>query len=419
MYRKTQLDNGIRVVTEEVGSFHTVALGLHVGVGSRFESEAEAGYSHFLEHMLFKGTPTRSASRIAREIESVGGILNAYTAKEYTSYYCKVLYENFETAVDLLTDIFLNSTFDPEELEREREVIKEEVRMVDDTPDDLVVDLFYRDLFPGHPLGRPILGTFDTLDALTRDSLVAYRDRHYRPHNVVISAAGRVDHDRLVETIARVFDGVHGAATHPLDAPPPIDRKASLHHKPTEQVHICLGTQCFAYGDPRRIPLLVLNTELGGGMGSRLFQEVREKRGLAYTVGSHASGYLDAGLFEIFLGTAKKNVADAVNVCLDELEKLVRHPLTEQQLREAKSQLKGALLMSLESSDARMGRLARNELYLGRAQSIMDLIEQVDAVTQDDMDAVARQVFNPERMVLTMLGDGDGIRVPDSFAVRT
>lgn len=417
MFKKTELPNGIRVVSEEVASFHTVTLGIHVAVGARFEEKGEEGYSHFLEHMLFKGTARRSAQQIAREIEAVGGILNAFTAREYTSFYCKVLYENFEGAVDLLSDIFLHATFDAVELEREREVVKEEVRMVDDDPHDFVVDLFYRNLFLNHPLGRPILGSFESLDALTRASLIAYYEKHYRPNNIVVAAAGRVEHDRLVELIARAFDGIDGTASHTLTKPERVARRVYLHHKPTEQVHICLGTTGYSYADERRIPLLVLNTELGGGMGSRLFQEVREKRGLAYAVGSHTSAFHDTGVLEVFLGTAKKNVADAVDVCLSELEKLATKPLTQQQLREAKSQLKGGLLMSLESSDSRMGRLARNELYLGQPVSVIELIEQIDKVTSDDVHAVAREVFDPDRMILTLLGDQEQIKLPSAFAV--
>ena len=418
MFRKTELENGLRIVTEEVPSFHSVSLGINVAIGSRFESEQEAGYSHFLEHMLFKGTPRRTAPQIAREIEAVGGILNAFTAREYTSYYCKVLYENFDGAIDLLTDIFLNSTFDPGELEREREVIKEEVRMVDDNPDDLVVDLFYRSLFPGHPLGKPILGTFASLDSLTRESLMAYQAKYYKPRNVVIAAAGRVDHDRLVEFVKKAFKNVDGYGNREYEKPSPLSRNSAFHHKLTEQVHICLGTTCFAYNDPRRIPLLVLNTELGGGMGSRLFQEVREKRGLAYAVGSHSSAFLDTGVMEVFLGTAKKNVGEAVNVCCDIFEDLGKRAFSDQELKDAKSQLKGGLLMSLESSDSRMGRMARNELYLGEFVSIVDLIEHIDQVSAADIQAVAKEVLNPDRLILTLLGDQDTVKIPTPFQIQ-
>ncbi len=415
MFKKTQLENGLRIVTEEVSSFHTVTLGIHVAVGSRFEEGGEAGYSHFLEHMLFKGTPRRTAPQIAREIEAVGGFLNAFTAREYTSYYCKVLYEHFEGAVDLLTDIFLNSTFDGEELEREREVVKEEVRMVDDIPDDLVVDLFYRNLFGEHPLGRSILGSFESLDGLTRDSLIDYQKKHYRPNNVVIAAAGRVDHDRLVELVSRAFEGVNGTASRNYAPPLRGGRRAFVHHKATEQSHICIGTTTYGYADPRRLPLLLLNTELGGGMGSRLFQEIREKRGLAYQVGSHSASFLDTGVLEIFLGTATRNVQEAVEVCLGEVEKLRRNPLTTSDVEAVKNQLKGALLMSLESSDSRMGRLARNEVYLGQFVSVTELIDQINAVTADDVARVIDEVLDPEAMTLTVLGDGENIRLSSSF----
>jgi predicted Zn-dependent peptidase len=418
VYRKTQLANGIRIVTEEVSSFHSVSLGINVAVGSRFEEASEGGYSHFLEHMLFKGTPGRTAPQIAREIESVGGILNAFTAREYTSYYCKVLYENTGQAVDLLSDIFLNSTFDPDELEREREVIKEEVRMVDDIPEDLVVDLHYGNLFPGHALGKPIMGTFASLDGLTRDSLIAYRDRLYKPDQIIVAAAGRVEHDAVVALVAKAFDGFAGKSDRKLDCPKPMVRSASFHHKPSEQVHICMGTAAYSFADPRRMALLVLNTELGGGMGSRLFQEIREKRGLAYSVGSHSTAFLDTGVLEVFLGTAQKNVKAAVDVCLEIFEELRRNPLTAQMVQEAKNQLKGGLLMSLESSDSRMGRMARNEIYLGEYVSAMDLIERIDAVTIDDVAAVGAEVLRPDAMVLTLLGDQDRVELPAGFQVQ-
>lgn len=418
MYRKTELENGIRIVTEEVPSFHSVSMGVNVAVGSRFESVNEAGYSHFLEHMLFKGTPRRAAAQIAREIEAVGGILNAFTTREYTSYYCKVLEENFDGAVDLLTDIFLHSTFDPDELNREREVVKEELRMTDDNPDELVADLFYRSLFPNHPLGLPILGSFASLDKLDRKSVMDYRDKYYQPGNVVISAAGRVDHDRLVALVEKAFEGVSGTKKLEMSAPQPFTRKSSFHHKATEQVHVCLGTMGYSYGEAKRIPLLVLNTELGGGMGSRLFQEVREKRGLAYSVGSHSSAYWDTGILEVFLGTAKKNVASAIDVCIDIFQEMSRKPFTERELKEAKSQLKGGLLMSLESSDSRMGRMARNEMYLNRFVTVVDLIEQIDRVTIEEVQAAAIEVLNPDRLVLTMLGDEDQVNLPTAFQIQ-
>lgn len=417
MFRKTQLENGLRIVTEEVPSFHTVTLGFHVAVGSRFEEEHEAGYSHFIEHMLFKGTRRRTPIQIAREIEAVGGILNAFTAREYTSYYCKVLYENFEESVDLLTDIFVNSTFDQEELDREREVVKEEVRMVDDNPEDRVVELFYRHMFPSHPLGRSILGSTESLDALTRDSMLAYKEKHYRPNNIVIAAAGRVDHDRLVELVAKAFAGMNGTAKRDISLPAPMKHEAHVHHRATEQSHISIGTSTYAYGDPRRIPLLVLNTELGGGMGSRLFQKVREQKGLAYDVGSHACSFLDTGVLEIFLGTAQKNVCQAVDLCMNEVDQLRRNPLTTEDVQAVKRQLKGSLLMSLESSDSRMGRMARNEIYLNRFVSVTDLIEQIDQVTADAVQAVSDEILNPDRMLLTLLGDGDNSQLSRQFTL--
>jgi predicted Zn-dependent peptidase len=369
--------------------------------------------------MLFKGTPRRTAVQIAREIEAVGGILNAFTAREYTSYYCKVLYENLGDAIDLLSDIFLNSTFDGEELEREREVVKEEVRMVDDNPDDLVVDLFYRTIFAEHPLGKPILGTFESLDSLTRESVMDYQARHYRPGQVVIAAAGRVDHDSLVAFVRRAFEKVDGAnGPRDMESPKQLVRCGAFHHKATEQVHLCLGTTAYSYSDARRTALLVLNTELGGGMGSRLFQEIREKRGLAYSVGSHTTAFLDTGVLEVFLGTAQKNVSDAVNVCVDIFDELRRTPFTAQQLKETKSQLKGGLLMSLESSDSRMGRMARNEIYRGDFISVVDLIDKIDRVTIDDVAEVAHDILNPDSMVLTMLGDRESVRMPSGFHIQ-
>ncbi len=404
MYRKTVLPNGVRIITEVVPHVQSVTIGLWATVGSRNEQASQNGISHFIEHMLFKGTPRRDALAISKAIDSVGGVLNAFTTREYTCIYVKVLPQHTTLAVDILTDAFLHSTFLPEELEKERKVILQEISMVEDTPDDWVHDLFSESFWPDHPLGRPIQGTAPVLESLKREDLVRFFDRYFWPEGLIISAAGALDHDRLVRLVQEHFV-LDRTAPPPEPLPPPAARKSvAIRRKNLEQVHVCLGT----VGIPQTHPLHeaghLLNTIVGGSMSSRLFQEIREKRGLAYSVYSFLTTYADAGQFGVYAGTGPENVAQVIDLILTELRAVKENSITAAELESAKEQLKGGFLLSLESTDSRMDRLAKNEIYYGRHLEVDEVVAEIDCVTLDDLHALAAELLGGDTLSLAVLG---------------
>ena len=404
MYRKTVLPNGVRVISEVVPHVPSVTIGLWAVVGSRNEQPAQNGISHFVEHMLFKGTPNRDALAISKAIESVGGVLNAFTTREYTCVYAKVLPQHTELAVDILADAFLHSTFLPEELEKERKVILQEIGMVEDTPDDWVHDLFSESFWPDHPLGRPILGTAPILESLKRDDLVGYFGRYFWPEGLIISAAGALDHDALVGLVERHFV-LPRRASRPEPLPPPVPKKSvAIRRKNLEQAHVCLGTVGVRQTHPLREAAYMLNAILGGSMSSRLFQEVREKRGLAYSVYSFLSTYADAGQFGVYAGTGTENVTQVIDLVLKELRAVKQNSINPAELASAKEQLKGSFLLSLESSDSRMDRLARDEIYYGRHYPVEEVVADIDRVTLDDLHAVAHEILGGDTLSLAVIG---------------
>ncbi|HEX7125989.1 MAG TPA: pitrilysin family protein [Thermodesulfobacteriota bacterium] len=404
MYRKTVLPNGVRIISEQVPHVPSVTIGLWAMVGSRNEQAEKNGISHFVEHMLFKGTPGRDALAISKAIESVGGVLNAFTTREYTCVYAKVLPQHTELAVDILADAFLHSTFLPEELEKERKVILQEIGMVEDTPDDWVHDLFSESFWPDHPLGRPILGTAPILESLGRDDLVDYFSGYFWPEGLLISAAGAIDHDHLVRLAERHFV-LERTAPRPAPQKPPLPtRSVAIRRKNLEQVHLCLGTVGIPQTHPLREAGYMLNTVLGGSMSSRLFQEIREKRGLAYSVYSFLSTYADAGQFGVYAGTGAENVTQVIDLVLTELRAIKRNSITPTELASAKEQLKGSFLLSLESSDSRMDRLARDEIYYGRHYPVEEVVADIDRVTLDDLHAVAHEIFAADTLSLAVIG---------------
>ncbi len=404
MYRKTVLPNGVRIISEEVPHVPSVTIGLWATVGSRNEQPEKNGISHFVEHMLFKGTPGRDALAISKAIESVGGVLNAFTTREYTCVYAKVLPQHTELAVDILADAFLHSTFLSEELEKERKVILQEIGMVEDTPDDWVHDLFSESFWPDHPLGRPILGTVSILEALKRDDLIDYFSGYFWPEGLVISAAGALDHDHLVRLAERHFVLDRTSARPALQKPPLPTKSVAIRRKNLEQVHLCLGTVGIAQTHPLREAGYMLNTILGGSMSSRLFQEIREKRGLAYSVYSFLSTYADAGQFGVYAGTGAENVTQVIDLVLTELRAIKRNSITPPELASAKEQLKGSFLLSLESSDNRMDRLARDEIYYGRHYPVEEVVAEIERVTLDDLHAVAHELFSGDTLSLAVIG---------------
>jgi predicted Zn-dependent peptidase len=413
MFAKSVLGNGIRVVSQEMADHRSVSLGIWVENGSRHESAPQNGISHFIEHLLFKGTERRTAAQIAEEMDAVGGVINAFTSKEQTCYYAKVLDENLPLAIDLLTDIFLHSSFDAEEIERERSVILQEISQAEDTPDDYVHDLFSLDFFKDHPIARPICGRQETVNRFQRKDFVDFFKARYRPRRVVVSAAGNFRHDQLVNELATRLGAVGNGET-PVAAILDGERKPEMgagvypHVKDLEQVHLCLGMTGVAQSDPERYPAYVLNTLLGGGMSSRLFQEIREKRGKAYSVYSFSSSYRDVGYFGVYAGTSVESTEEVVELVLKELKSLADGNISEDELRRTQGQLVGSMMLGLESTDSWMSHIARNEIYHGRMIPTDDICQAVRAVTPADVIELARQLFRSGALTLSLLGDFKG-----------
>lgn len=412
MYRKTTLANGIRVLTEAMPHVRSASLGIWADVGSAAERPNLRGISHLVEHMLFKGTERRSAREIAETMDAVGGNLNAFTDKEATCYYAKVIDHHVPLAVDVLADMFLHSTFAASELAKEQKVVLEEIRMYDDSPDDIVADLFVRTMWGGSNLGEPTIGYAETVSALTPGDLRGHLRAHYAPNAVVFAAAGNVDHDEIVALVEHAFAGQTGSCTSPVPERPLLTPATVVRSKDTEQAYVMLGTRGLSVRDDRRYALSVLDTILGGGMSSRLFQEVREKRGLAYSVYSFQQGYREAGLFGVSAGTSPESVQDCLDVIVEQLFAMAESGPTEAELNLAREHIKGSLTLSLESSSSRMIRLGRSEFNLGRQASIEEIEAHFDSVTLDDVNALASELFTPESLGLCVLGPLESAALP-------
>jgi predicted Zn-dependent peptidase len=398
------LGNGLRLITETMPHVRSVTIGVWLTRGSRHETDERGGIAHFVEHMLFKGTDTRTAEDIAQAIDSIGGQLDAFTAKEYASYYIKVLDEHLPTAVDLLADIVRRPAFSADEIEREKKVILEEIKMVEDTPDDLVHELFTQYFWEGHPLARPILGSRETVEALTRDTILEYFGGAYVAPNVVIAAAGNLDHGRVRALVHDAFGDLAPAGESFGEDPPIVRPQVVTRTKELEQSHICLGTNSYPQSHSDRYVSYILNTVLGGSMSSRLFQNIREKRGLAYSVFSGLSAYRDAGNITIYAGCANEAVGEVIDLCVEELKGMKRAPVADSELRRAKDHLKGSLMLSLENTASRMSHLARQEIYFERHFGLDETLAGVDAVTVDDVRRVATDLFSNGSLAATVVG---------------
>ena len=408
----TRLPSGLIIATETMERVETVSFGAYVNTGTRSETAAENGASHFLEHMAFKGTARRSAAAIAEEIENVGGQINAYTAREQTAYYVKLLKEDLALGADIIGDILTHSAFAPEELERERGVILQEIGQANDTPDDIIFDRFQEIAYPDQPMGRPVLGTEAGIAAMPRDVLTGYMHRHYAAGNIVIAAAGALTHQSVVDLAREHFADLPGVM--PGLAVPGVYRGGEFREgRDLDQVHIVLGFPSVAYGDPDYYPALLLSTLLGGGMSSRLFQEIREKRGLVYSIYSFAAPFMDGGLFGIYAGTGEKEAAELVPVTLEELRK-VQSGVTQDELNRARAQVKASLLMSLESTGSRCEQLARQIQVFGRIVPIAETVAKLTAVTTADVQRAAARVF---RAPPTLAAMGPADKVPDLPAI--
>lgn len=414
MYRKDTLSNGIRVVSETLPKSRSISIGVWVKVGSRHESRELGGTSHFIEHMFFKGTQQRTAKDIATEIDSLGGEMNAFTSQETTTYYVKVLDEHLAIAIDILADILLGSKFDPAEMEKERKVILEEIKSVEDTPDDHIHELFTSTVWQENSLGRPILGTRDTIKALTHKDLIAYIENYYSPREIVISVAGNFEHSRLIELLDNAFGKLSRNGIPKQDSTPAFTRAVTVKKKQLEQVQVCLGCKGLPYTHEDRYVVLALNTVLGNSMSSRLFQEVREQNALAYSIYSYVTAYRDTGLLTIYAGTDPSNALQAIKLIMKELKKIKDDGITPAEELRVKNQIKGNLVLSLESSNSHMSRLARQEMYFGKYISVDDIIKGVDKVTAERVLNMARHLFSKDSISLSILGPLTRADVPDS-----
>lgn len=405
-YQKSILPNGLIIVSEKIPYSRSVSLGVWVKSGSRQEHRLNNGIAHFLEHMLFKGTRRRSAREIARSLESVGGYLNAYTSKEQTCYYADILDTQLPRAVDVLSDMLCNSLFAEREIEKEREVILDEINSVEDTPDDLVQDIFMEKLYPDHSLGYPIIGTRETVNAINREQLLGFFQQHYHLGNIVIAAAGNVDHEQLTDLVSRKFILPPAQAVASMGVPGIRGHGEYVINRKINQAHICLGTPALPYKHHLKYELLILNTVLGVGMGSRLFQNIRERHGVAYSIYSYVDFFSDEGLLAIYLGTEKKKRDKAIRLVSQEFQRLRSHPLSERELKRVKSQLKGNLFLGLENTSRRMSRLAKMEIYLQEYQDVEKVIRDIDRVSSESLHSLVAQILDPEQMLqVTFLPD--------------
>jgi predicted Zn-dependent peptidase len=390
----------------------SVSIGVWLARGSRHEPAEQSGIAHFVEHMLFKGTATRSAEDIAQTIDSIGGQMDAFTAKEYASYYIKVLDEHLPLAVEVLSDIVMRPAFAPDDLEREKKVVLEEIKMVEDTPDDLVHELFVERFWHNHPLGRPILGTKETVESLTAEGLRRYFKSVYTAPTIIIAVVGNIEHQAARALVEKCFEGLPTSSQPIVDAPPRVVPSVLIRNKELEQSHVCLGTRGYQQDHADRYSSYVLNTILGGSMSSRLFQNVREKRGLAYAVFSGLSAYRDAGSMTIYAGCANEAVDELIDVVIAELRRLKDEPLPESELRRSKDHLKGSLMLNLESTSSRMSHLARQEIYFDRHFGLDETLAGIEAVTVDEIQRVARDLFADGALAATVVGAVNGLKLP-------
>ncbi len=409
---RTVLPNGLTILTERMEHVRSVAMGVWIRAGSRHEVAELNGISHFVEHMVFKGTETRSAQRIAREVDAIGGNLDAFTGKETICFNIKVLDEHVPTALDVLSDLVLHPVFAEQDILRERGVILEEIKMDEDNPDYLVHEIFTQNFWKGHPLGKPILGTKETVGRLEQAKLFGYYGDRFRGGNVVFTAAGNLDHQSFVDEVRRRFEAMPAGMPQDTSVPPTTTARIILRNKKSlEQVQLCMGVPSLPISSDRRYCALLLNTVLGGGMSSRLFQTVREERGLAYSIYSDLSPFKDTGMLCVYAGTSSSKAVQMIQLITDEFRRLKDEPVAADELRRTKDQLLGNIILSMESTGARMSNLARQEMYFEHFFGIDEVMQRVESVTAEQVQELAKELFSPERIAVTMLGRLDGIKV--------
>jgi predicted Zn-dependent peptidase len=410
--RKYTFPNGLVVVTETMPHVRSVSVGIWVRNGSRRENPDQNGLAHFMEHMVFKGTERRSAEAIAREMDSVGGMLDAFTSKEQICFNAKVLDEHLPIAFDVISDLVLHPRFDSDDVKKERQVVLEEIKMDMDNPEYLLHELFTSGFWPGHPLGRPILGTPETVRNFSREALRTRFREWFAPDHLVVTAAGNVAHERVLELVDREFGRLRPSGALEDHTPPQTGAPIQLETKrDLEQVHLCIGVPSLPLANDRRFVVAVLNNLLGGGMSSRLFQNIREKQGLAYAVFSEVTPYSDAGMFTVYAGTANETIGKVIDLTIAEFRSMKESPVTEEELLRAKNHLKGSLMLSLESTSSRMTHLARQELYFNRFFSLDEILASIEGVTRDAVQSLAREFFRPEQISATVLGPLNGFNL--------
>jgi predicted Zn-dependent peptidase len=406
------LPNGLTIISEEMQHLRSVSIGIWIKTGSRDEEAKSNGISHFIEHMVFKGTRNRSAEAIARQVDSIGGNLDAFTAKECVCFNVKVLDEHLPIAFDVLSDLVLNPVFAAEDIVRERRVILEEIKMDEDNPDYLVHEIFTQNFWKDHPLGKPILGTKETVKAFEQPLVLDLYRRRFTPGNFIVAAAGNLNHKHFVDLVAKHFDQMKPVSNGFHSVPPKIVPRITLRNKKSlEQVQICVGVPSHPIAHEKRFASYVLNTLLGGGMSSRLFQNIRERQGLAYAIYSDLSPYRDTGCLSVYAGTSRESAAKVVQSIVSEFKKLKAEPVPFEEVRRSKDQLKGSLMLSLESSTARMSNLARQDMYFDRFYGMDELIEKIEAVTAQDLQEMANDFFQTDSIAVTVLGNLDKLKI--------
>lgn len=414
MIAKSVLKNGIRVISETMPHSHSVSIGIWITNGSRHDRLEINGVTHFIEHLLFKGTHKRTALDIAREIDSVGGVLNAFTCREYVCYYAKVLSDALPKAVSLLSDIFMNSLFDSSEIEKERKVVLQEIRMLMDNPDNYIHDLFCRSFWKSHPLGMSVIGSEESVGRLSRDILLDTMRERFRAEEIIISAAGNVSHSDLVALLNKFFTDVPEGRCEKDERLPTHRKQIETTDKDLEQVHLCLGTRALPQNSPKRYAGYILNTILGGSISSRLFQEVREERGLAYSVYSYVMSHSDAGTMVVYAGTKQDKLLEVIEIILQQLKQLKTVPVTDTEMEFAREHLKGNLLLSMESTDNRMTKLAKNEIYFGRQVTLPEIIAGLDCISPRDLMELGDELFRDDCLTLELLGRPGNLSITHS-----
>jgi len=403
-FRKEHLDNGIRLVAERIPTVKSVSLGIWVCVGSRDEDEIEAGISHFTEHMFFKGTAHRSAHDIALEMDALGGELNAFTTRETTTFYVKVLDEHLSKGIEIISDLFMHSSMARKDMEKEKQVVLEELKMVEDDPEDYIHDMHSRLVWDGNPLARPIVGSVKTIQELSRNRMLDFIGVHYHPANIIVSAAGNFEFSNLLKLLNKSIGKLRRKVTENRRTQPELKNGIIVKNKPIEQVHLCLGTLGLPQNDKRRYALYALNSILGSSMSSRLFQEVREKRGLVYSIYSYLSSFTDSGLMNIYAGTSKESLMPVLELVLKEIKKIRRDGISRKEMNRVKNQMKGNLMLGLESTSNRMSRIARDEIYSGRFYTTDDIINEINRITPSQIQGLLYDLFKSEYLSLAILG---------------